>query len=121
MKGLFVIAILLLPCLTNACLCNGKTEAECTDPCYKCGLCNKKCCQNLFERKEVEIDEKDRFIFLCGRNLVESRDSTDLDPGKYRFSQSPGNQIFYVFVLINSTFFYLSGMQMKRNKFSFSL
>merc|ERR1712083_70042 len=80
MKGLFVIAILLLPYLTNACICNGITEATCTSPCYKCGLCNKKCCGNLFGRKEVEIDEKDRFIYLCGRNLVESRNSTDLDP-----------------------------------------
>ena len=84
MKGLFVIAILLLPYLTNACICNGVTEATCTDPCYKCGLCNKKCCQNIFGRKEVEMEEKDRFIFFClsGRSLAESRNSTDLDPGK---------------------------------------
>ena len=81
MKGLIIFSVFLLPYLTSACICNGITEATCTDPCFKCGLCNKKCCQNWFGREDIK-ETQDRFWCWSGRNLGEMDNATTLDPGK---------------------------------------
>merc|ERR1719220_2483326 len=58
MKVLVYIAFLLLPSLSEACLCNGITAATCaTAPCtIKCGLCQEHCCSFPFGREDLKED-----------------------------------------------------------------
>merc|ERR1719266_2219666 len=59
---LVLLILLTIFSIGESCLnpCTGVTAATCTSPCYACGLCSNKCCQNLFGRVET-----DRFILPC--------------------------------------------------------
>merc|ERR1719220_1405225 len=66
MKVLVYIAFLLLPSLSEACLCNGITAATCaTAPCtIKCGLCQEHCCSFPFGREDLNEDTE-RLLLPC--------------------------------------------------------
>ena len=90
MKALILITILILPSLTEACLCNGITPATCdTAPCtIRCGLCRSKCCALPFiGRSDLDIDEfsqkeEDRLLIPCLlRDYSIAVSPRELDPG----------------------------------------
>merc|ERR1719382_521829 len=83
MKVLVYIAFLLLPSLSEACLCNGITAATCaTAPCtIKCGLCQEHCCSFPFGREDLNEDTERLLLPCLGREEDNSAASAEnIDP-----------------------------------------
>ena len=85
--ALIICLLIVLPTLLEACIvavdCNGVTAATCTAPCYQCGTCNTRCCQNPVIT--IGRSEEDRtFTLPCptGGRSDQSSARVAIDPGK---------------------------------------
>ena len=98
MKAALIICLLIvLPTLLEACIvavnCNGVTAATCTAPCYQCGTCNTRCCQNAvvtFGRSDDDQSEDRTLRLPCptGGRSDQSSVRVTIDPGKSNYLET---------------------------------